>query len=88
MRIPILPGWTKGLPGVTILYSCDIMEFFQYNHNTSKVSGFILDGLLPKPMAINYNRKLSGSKCATKYYWLLGDIRKLRISMLEKEVNK
>ena len=88
MRIPILPDWTKGLPGVTILYSCDILEFFQYSHNIHKVGGFVLDGLLPKPMAINGNRKLSGNKRATKYYWLLGDVRKLRISMLEKEANK
>ena len=88
MRIPTLPDWTKGLPGVTMLYSCDILEFFQYNHKTGKVGGFILAGLLPKPIAINYNHKLNGSKRATKYYWLLGDIRKLRISMLEKEANK
>ena len=85
MRIPVIPSWCKSLPDTTILYSCDILEFFQYSHNIRKVGCFILGGLLPEPMAINDNRKLNGRKRATKNYWLLGDIRQLRKDMLNED---
>jgi hypothetical protein len=85
MRIPIIPEWTKGLPVSTMLFSCDIMEFFEYNGKSSEmVSGLVRDGLLPTPASFN-KFKLQGNKRATKKYWLLGDIKKLRASMLDKE---
>ena len=85
MRIPIIPNWTKGLPASTMLFSCDIMEFFEYNGDHNKcVSGLIRDNLLPLPVSFN-DFHLKGSKRATKKYWLLGDIRKLRLSMLENK---
>ena len=79
MKKPIIPEWCKGLPNSTMLFSCDIIEFFNYK-NINDVSNFINKGYIPKPTSlkgrIRMGRNIKG-KAATNRYWLLGDIRAL-----------
>ena len=87
MKLPIIPEWCKGLPDKTILFSCDIVEFFDCKNVTRGVANKII----PEPIQMKLTKfKLKGIKGATKYYWLLGDIRKLRTKMLseQKEMNQ
>ena len=83
MRIPIIPSWCKGLPDTTILFSCDILEFFGYHTNQNRACDYVREGLIPEPNAVTL--KLTGSKNKTKYQWLLGDIRNLRAEMLKNK---
>jgi hypothetical protein len=80
MKKPIIPEWCKGLPNSTMLFSCDIIEFFNYK-NINDVSGLVSKGRIPKPINLKGTGLKMGShlggKSATKWYWRLGDIRKL-----------
>jgi hypothetical protein len=87
MKKPIIPEWCKGLPNSTMLFSCDIIEFFNYK-NVNDVSNHINKGYIPKPISLRggelkMGRNIAG-KAATNRYWLLGDIRSLA-KELEKQ---
>ena len=91
MDIPTIPAWCKGLPDSTILFSCDILEFFKFNGDlsSSSVSSCIKCGLLPKPSPI-ITKSVAGvfsgahrnRKSLRNKQWILGDIRRLRKDML------
>lgn len=85
MRIPVIPTWCQGLPDTTILYTCDILEFFQYNvtdkkQNSKQANVYLNNGYLPKPKELPFKAK--GASIRRNKMWLLGDIRKLRAGML------
>ena len=91
MRIPILPVWTKGLPDSTLIFSCDILEFFEYRpdshgYKSVGVSDHLKNGRLPQPKKNDCT--LERAKKGSKIHWLLGDLRELRRVMLEQEASK
>lgn len=80
MKTPIIPEWCKGLPGSTRITSNEILEFFGYKNNPLSVAQYISKGYLPRPI---YSKQGSvGAKNRRNKYWLLGDIRKLRVDAL------
>ena len=94
MRVPIIPSWCKNLPDTTILFSCDILEFFKYSDRTSvssrDVNNLIKYGSIPSPAIrvikidnLNFKAKRS-STFTRKHQWSLGDIRQLRKDMLNE----
>ena len=95
MKIPKIPSWCKGLPDSTILFSCDILEFFKEHGDTSSssVAHYISQGLIPNPLPVDFSstpesplrRKQKNKKSTRKKQWLLGDIRKLRKDMLNEK---
>ena len=88
MRIPIIPAWCQGLPDTTMLYTCDILEFFQYNvadknNNSTQANSYLNGGYLPKPKELPFKSK--GTMRRRDKMWLLGDIKILRAKMLAEQ---
>ena len=84
MRVPVIPDWCKGMPDHLKLYAEDVMEFYGLKSgrgNAHNIYKEISNGHIPKPLKI----KVSGSR---SNYWLLGDMRELRIKLLNDELLK
>ena len=86
MRVPIIPSWCKGLPNTTRLTTADILEFFEYPDspcNSANANKYLSKGYLPEP--VRSKRGSVGAMNKRDKYWLLGDIRKLRVDMLTEK---
>ena len=86
MNIPTIPDWCNGLPGTTRITSAEILEFFGYRGKSSNVGVYLSRGSIPEPI-ISKDGSVGRMNRRNKY-WLLGDIRKLRLEMLNEHTNK
>ena len=88
MNTPTIPDWCKSLPDSTIIHSADIWEFFGYTQKQvqQNITIYIRDGLLPPKCKRLEFKSRSGLKgtVVKKIHWLLGDIRKLRVKMIDE----
>ena len=82
MKIPTIPDWCKGLPNTTRITSAEILEFFCYSNKANSVSAYLSRGYIPEP--ITSKDGSVGRMNRRNKYWLLGDLRELRESMINQ----
>ncbi len=81
MKIPIIPDWCKGLPDKTKLCAEDLLEFYGLKitpANKTNIYRGIKKGKVLSPSNIE------GHGPKRSFCWLLGDLRKQRNEMINK----